>query len=59
MSLAFFDMDGTLVGGDTNNITLHHFVKLGIAPSDIVNANRSFLKAPLILMISSDLRLPL
>ena len=36
MSLAFFDMDGTLVGGDTNDITLHHFVKLGIAPSDML-----------------------
>ena len=36
MSLAFFDMDGTLVGGDTNDITLHHFVKLGLAPSDML-----------------------
>jgi len=36
VSLAFFDMDGTLVGGDTNDITLHHFVKLGIAPSDML-----------------------
>ncbi len=36
MSLAFFDMDGTLVGGDTNDITLHHFVKLGLAPKDML-----------------------
>lgn len=36
MGIAFFDMDGTLVGGDTNDITLHHFVKIGLAPSDML-----------------------
>ena len=30
MGIAFFDMDGTLVDGDTNDISLHFYVQKGI-----------------------------
>ena len=36
MALAFFDMDGTLVNGDTNDISIGHFVDLKLAPKSII-----------------------
>ena len=32
MSVAFFDMDGTIIGGDTNDISIAEFVKRGNCP---------------------------
>ncbi len=42
MSVAFFDMDGTIVGGDTNDISIGEFVKRGIADKSIISALNSF-----------------
>lgn len=38
MSIAFFDMDGTIVGGDTNDISIGEFVKRGIARPNIIKS---------------------
>ncbi len=32
MAVAFFDMDGTLVDGDTNDLSLHFYVEKGLVP---------------------------
>lgn len=32
MAVAFFDMDGTLVDGDTNDLSLHFYVEKGLIP---------------------------
>ncbi len=32
MAVAFFDMDGTLVNGDTNDLSLHFYVEKGLVP---------------------------
>lgn len=37
MGIAFFDMDGTIVGGDTNDISIGEFVKLNLAPKSIID----------------------
>ena len=36
MSLAFFDMDGTIIGGDTNDISFDAFLKLGIIDDTVI-----------------------
>lgn len=38
MGVAFFDMDGTIVGGDTNDLSIGHFVKLGLADESIIKS---------------------
>jgi HAD superfamily hydrolase (TIGR01490 family) len=42
MSLAFFDMDGTLVDGDTNEYTLSYFMREGLAPTISFEEVKSF-----------------
>lgn len=38
MGVAFFDMDGTIVDGDTNDISISHFVELGLADETIIES---------------------
>ena len=42
MSVAFFDMDGTIIGGDTNDISIAEFVKRGIANENILSSLEDF-----------------
>lgn len=37
MAVAFFDMDGTLVDGDTNDISLHFYVDKGLIPASYLD----------------------
>ena len=36
MAAAFFDMDGTLIDGDTNDLSLHFFVRKGLKPKEFL-----------------------
>lgn len=42
MSIAFFDMDGTIIGGDTNDISIGEFVKRGIASESVLTSLNDF-----------------
>lgn len=42
MSIAFFDMDGTIIGGDTNDISIGEFVKRGITSESILTSLNDF-----------------
>lgn len=42
MSIAFFDMDGTIIGGDTNDISIGEFVNRGIARESILTSLNNF-----------------
>lgn len=37
MAVAFFDMDGTLIDGDTNDLSLHFFVRKGLKPKEFLS----------------------